>query len=102
VLHQAGFGDRDAACAYQALLFHTLGHVMLEAPYATLDPTQATAELTAGRVMYQSLPTRDYPNTAAVAPHLYGSDPLLDGLDLARDHPASRAASSPGRLEAPR
>ena len=46
---------------------------MLEAPYAALDPAQAAAELTASRLMYQSLPASNYPNTAAVAPHLYGS-----------------------------
>ena len=44
--------------------------------------------------MYQMLPAGEYPNTAAVAPHLYGSleeqfayglDRLLDGLGIARD-----------------
>jgi Tetracyclin repressor-like, C-terminal domain len=93
-LHQAGFEDGDAAHAYQALLFYTLGHAMLEAPHAALDPAQAAAELTASRLMYQALPADDYPNTAAVALHLYGSleeqfayglDRLLDGLDPARD-----------------
>jgi TetR/AcrR family tetracycline transcriptional repressor len=91
LLRQAGFDDGDAARAYQALLYYTLGHAMLEAPYAALDPNQAAAELTASRLMYQSLPAGDYPNTAAVAPHLYGSleeqftyglDRLLDGLGL--------------------
>jgi TetR/AcrR family transcriptional regulator, tetracycline repressor protein len=89
LLRQAGFNDRDAARAYQALLYYTLGHALLEAPYAALDPTQSTAELSAGRLMYQALPVSDYPNTAAVAFHLYGSleeqfsyglDRLLDGL----------------------
>jgi hypothetical protein len=46
---------------------------MLEAPYAALDPAQAAVELTASRVIYQMLPARDYPNTAAVAPHMYDS-----------------------------
>jgi len=92
LLRQAGFNDPDAARAYQALLYYTLGHALLEAPYAALDPTQSTAELTASRLMYQALPASDYPNTAAVASHLYGSleeqfsyglDRLLDGLGLA-------------------
>jgi TetR/AcrR family transcriptional regulator, tetracycline repressor protein len=91
LLRRGGFEDGAAAHAYQALLFYTSGYAMLEAWYAALDPTQAEAELTASRLMYQSLPAGDYPNTAAVAPHLYGSleeqfayglDRLLDGLGL--------------------
>jgi AcrR family transcriptional regulator len=94
LLRTAGFDDSGAAHAYQALLFYTLGHAMLEAPYAALGPAQAAVELTASRLMYQGLPARDYPNTAAVAPHLYGSleeqfayglDRLLDGLGIARN-----------------
>ena len=92
LFRQAGFNDRDAARAYQALLYYTLGHALLEARYAALDSTQSTAELTASRLMYQALPASDYPNTAAVASHLYGSleeqfsyglDRLLDGVGLA-------------------
>jgi Tetracyclin repressor-like, C-terminal domain len=91
LLRRAGF-DGDAARAYQALLFYTSGHAMLEAPYAALDPARAAAEVTSSRLMYQSLPSADYPNTVAVAPRLYGSleeqfsyglDRLLDGLGLA-------------------
>ncbi len=109
LLRQAGFNDRDAAQAYHALLCHTLGHAMLEAPYAALEPYEATAELTARRLMYQALPASQYPNIAAVAPHLYGSleaqfsyglDRLLDGLGLGADNPASLQASVP-RPEAP-
>lgn len=110
LLRQAGFDDGDAARAYQALLFYTLGHAMLEAPYAALEPEQAATELTASRVTYASLPPSRYPNIAAVAPHLYGSpdeqfayglDRLLDGLGLgAGGHPAPRSSHSPGRLEA--
>lgn len=92
MLRQAGYNDGDAARAYHALLYYTLGHAMLEAPYAALDPTQAITELTASRMMYQTLAASEYPNTAAVAPYLYGSleeqfsyglDRLLDGLGLA-------------------
>ena len=91
LLRQAGFNDRDAARAHQALLYYTLGHALLEAPYAALDPSQSTTELNS-RLMYQALPASDYPNTAAAAPHLYrsleeqfsyGLDRLLDGLGLA-------------------
>jgi TetR/AcrR family transcriptional regulator, tetracycline repressor protein len=91
LLRQAGYNHRDAARAYQALLYYTLGHAMLEAHYAALEPSQAITELTASRMMYQSLPASEYPNTAAAAPYLYGSleeqfsyglDRLLDGLGL--------------------
>jgi TetR/AcrR family tetracycline transcriptional repressor len=109
LLRQAGFSDRDAARAYQALLFYTLSQAMLEAPYAVLGPEQAAAELQASRLLYASLPASRYPNTAAVAPHLYGSleeqfayglDRLLDGLGLGADaHPALRPAQGPGQLE---
>ena len=44
LLGPAGFDDGSAAHAYQALLFYTLGHAMVEAPYAALDPAQATVE----------------------------------------------------------
>lgn len=108
LLRQAGFDDGDAARAYQTLLFYTLGHAMLEAPYAALEPEQAAAELTASRLSYASLSPSRYPNTAAVAPHLYGSldeqfayglDRLLDGLGLgAGGHPAARSGQRPGRL----
>jgi TetR/AcrR family tetracycline transcriptional repressor len=101
LLRQAGFSDQDAARAYQALLFYTLGHAMLEAPYAALDPEQAAAELAASRLTYVSLPASRYPNTAAVAPYLYGSlaeqftyglNRLLDGLGLGvGDRPAAQA-----------
>jgi AcrR family transcriptional regulator len=115
LLRQAGFDDGDAARAYQALLYYTLGHAMLEAPYAALDPNQAAAELTASRLMYQSLPAGDYSNTAAVAPYLYGSleeqfayglDRLLDGLGLAATAqysgpPRTRSLAAPRRGGAP-
>ena len=105
LLRQAGLDDGDAARAYQALLYYTLGHATLEAPYAALDPAQAAAELTASRLMYQALPASDYPNTAAVASHMYGSleeqftyglDRLLDGLGLAGGHPVDRTTAHDG------
>jgi len=64
--------------------------------------------------MYQTLPSGEYPNTAAVAPHLYGSleeqfayglDRLLDGLAITRDRPATPGGSCPppgGGAEPPR
>jgi AcrR family transcriptional regulator len=106
LLRQAGLGDHDAARAYQALVFYTLGHAMLEAPYAALDPDQAAGELDANRQMYASLPASRYPNATAVAPHLYGSleeqfafglNRLLDGLGMgAGDCPGA----GPDQLEA--
>jgi hypothetical protein len=45
LLRQAGHSDADAARIYQTLLFYTLGHVALEAPYAALDPEQAADEV---------------------------------------------------------
>jgi TetR/AcrR family tetracycline transcriptional repressor len=110
LLRQVGLDDGDVAYAYQGLLFYTLGHAMIEAPYAALDPAQAAAELTTSRLMYQTLPSGEYPNTAAVAPHLYGSleeqfayglDRLLDGLAITRDRPATPAAPAHRRAEAP-
>jgi TetR/AcrR family tetracycline transcriptional repressor len=108
LLRQAGLSDRDAARAYQALLFYTLSQAMLEAPYAALGPEKAAAELAASRLVYAALPASRYPNIAAVAPYLYGSldeqfthglDRLLDGLGLtAGTHPAPQAATSPERL----
>jgi TetR/AcrR family transcriptional regulator, tetracycline repressor protein len=105
LLRQAGFSDPDAARAYQALLFYTLGHAMLEAPYAALDPDQAAAELTASRLIHQSLPASRYPSTAAVAAHLYGAldeqfryglNRLLDGLGLLADDHTSIATPGSG------
>jgi TetR/AcrR family transcriptional regulator, tetracycline repressor protein len=107
LLRSAGFDDGGAAHAYQALLFYTLGHAMVEAPYAALDPAQVAVELAASRGMYQMLPAREYPNTAAVAPHLYdslekqfayGLDRLLDGLGITRDVPSlPLSPGQPGR-----
>jgi TetR/AcrR family transcriptional regulator, tetracycline repressor protein len=110
LLRQAGLSDQDTARAYQALLSYTLGHAMLEAPYAALDPEQAAAELAASRLGQASLPANRYPNIAAVAPHLYGSleeqftyglDRLLDGLGLgAGDHiPMTTPASGPPTIQ---
>ncbi len=46
---------------------------MLDAPYATLDPGQATVELAASRAMYPMLAAGEYPNTAAVCTPLHDS-----------------------------
>jgi AcrR family transcriptional regulator len=103
LLHQAGIGDHDAARAYRALVFYTLGHAMLEAPYAALDPADAANEREASRLMYESLSASRYPNTVVAASDLYGSldeqfayglDRLLDGLGfLASDRPSTTAAT---------
>jgi TetR/AcrR family transcriptional regulator, tetracycline repressor protein len=99
LLRQAGSSDQDAARAYQTLLFYTLSHAMLESPYAAAGPERAAAELAASRLTLASRPASRYPNTAAVAAHLYqsldeqftyGLDRLLDGLGLgAGDRPAT-------------
>jgi TetR/AcrR family transcriptional regulator, tetracycline repressor protein len=110
LLRQAGLADRDAARAYQALLFYTLSHAMLEAPYAALGPEQAAAELQASRLLYASLPASRYPNTAAVAPHLdgpleeqftYGLDRLLDGLRLEAGNRPATTAPPPAPSQGP-
>ena len=104
LLRRAGFGDQDAARAYQALLFYTLSHAMLEAPYTALGPERAAAELAASRLTLASLPASRYPNTAAVASHLYqsldeqftyGLDRLLDGLGLEASGRSATTASPP-------
>ena len=104
LLRQAGFSDQDAARAYQALLFYTLSHAMLEAPYAALGHEQAAAELQASRLTLASLPASRYPNTAAVASHLYGPldeqftyglDRLLDGLGLGAGAHAATTTPAP-------
>ena len=104
LLRQAGLGDQDIVPAYQALLFYTLGHAMLEASYAALDPEQAAAELAAGRMLYASLPASRYADAAAVAPDLYGSldeqftyglDRLLDGLGLGAGDRRATTAPTP-------
>jgi hypothetical protein len=60
-------------------------------------PAQAVVELAATRVMYQTLPTREYPQHRGRCPRLYGLleeqfayglDRLLDGLGITRDVPS--------------
>jgi hypothetical protein len=77
---------------------------MLEAPYTALGPEQAAAELAASRLTLASLPASRYPNTAAVASHLYqsldeqftyGLDRLLDGLGLEAGDRRATTASPP-------
>ena len=72
---------------------------MVEAPYAALDPAQATVELAASRVMYQMLPAGEYPNTAAVAPHLYGS--LEEQFAYGLDHLGPRPTPGQARVGNP-
>lgn len=71
-LRKAGFDDRETASAYHALLYYTLGHAALEAPYAQMDPETAGEVVAETRVFYLAQSPEHYPNTAAVAPHLYG------------------------------
>lgn len=108
LLRAAGLDIEPAAAAYQALLFYTLGHALLEAPYAApagaglaatrpnsparpdnaAQPAGAAPANPAGFLVPQG-----FPDLAAAAPYLYadlpgqyhhGLDLLLDGLGLSR------------------
>ena len=90
----AGFDERETAAAYHALLYFTLGHAALEAPYVQMGDEKATAIIAETRGYYLAQPPEQYPHVAAVAPHLYGDldeqfdyglERLLDGLETALD-----------------
>ena len=90
----AGFDQRETAAAYHTLLYYTLGHAALEAPYAQMGDEEANAIIAATRGFYLAQPPEQYPYLAAVAPHLYGAldeqftyglERLLDGLQTALD-----------------
>lgn len=87
ILRGAGLSDADTAAHYQALLFYTLGHALLEAPFAATRPPQAhTAadEQAQARDTLAMLPAGRYPNLTAVAPRFYTDmeAQFLHGLDL--------------------
>ena len=83
-LRDAGLSGQDTARAYQALLNYTLGHALLEAPFALMTTDQAEdlrARVRAGLAVLE--PDR-YPHVSAVAPYLYTDmdTQYLYGLDL--------------------
>lgn len=92
LLRAAGLDEAETGAAYQALLNYTLGHALLEAPYALMTPDQVQTHRARSRARFAALPTDRYPNIAAVAPrfytdldaqYLYGLDLLLSAIPLA-------------------
>ena len=95
-LRDSGLDDTAAAATYQALLNYTLGHALLEAPYALMTPQQVEAERAGVRAGFAALPADHYPNVIAVAPrfytdmdtqYLYGLDLLLNAVPNHRHSP---------------
>ena len=90
LLSGVGLDAAAATAAYQALLFYTLGHALLEAPYALMGPDATDRERQEVRdQLATSSPGRDH--LAAAATHLYtdmdrqfryGLDLMLTGLGL--------------------
>lgn len=93
LLSGAGLDAATAAAAYQALLFYTLGHALLEAPYAVMDAGAAEQERQQVRdQLAGSAP--GHGALAEAATHLYtemdrqfryGLDLMIAGLSLRTD-----------------
>ena len=92
LLSGAGLDAATAAAAYQALLFYTLGHALLEAPYALMGPDATGTERQQVRDQLAA-PAPGHDHLAAAAPRLYtdmdrqfryGLDLMLTGLGLRR------------------
>ena len=90
LLSGAGLDPAAAAAAYQALLFYTLGHALLEAPYALMGPDATSQERQQVRDQLATSPP-GHDHLAAAAPRLYtdmdrqfryGLDLMLTGLGL--------------------
>ena len=90
LLSGAGLDAATAAAAYQALLFYTLGHALLEAPYALMGPDPTGTERQQVRDQLAA-PPPGHDHLAAAAPRLYtdmdrqfryGLDLMLTGLGL--------------------
>ena len=83
-LREAGLDDAAAAASYQALLNYTLGHALLEAPYALMSPEQVEHERALVRAGLAALPPGRYPNVTALATSFYTDmdAQFLYGLDL--------------------
>ncbi len=106
----AGLDSAAIAKAYQALVQFTLGAAYLQSALSQLTPEQQDDRGRALRLMYESLPASRYPNTTAVAQHLFrspdesfefGLRAMLDGLATqvatAQDATAPTARSPQGR-----
>jgi TetR/AcrR family transcriptional regulator, tetracycline repressor protein len=94
ILREAGFGNRDAARAWRALLSYTLGFQGFAAADASGDWAQRV------RTAIASLAPEDYPMLAANADAViavlvadsefdWGLERLLDGLELTLDRAAA-------------
>lgn len=93
-LRSVGFDESSTPRAFQALLTFVLGAVALEAPYLS-SPNAISEKAKRMRLAYETLPKSQYPNTVAMAEHLfiddadeqfaYGLDLLLEGLRQQRD-----------------
>jgi hypothetical protein len=90
LLAGAGLDAATSAAAYQALLFYTLGHALLEAPYALMGPDATGTERQQARDQFTASPP-GHDHLATAAPHLYtdmdrqfryGLDLMLTGLGL--------------------
>ena len=90
LLAGAGLDAATAAAAYQALLFYTLGHALLEAPYALMGPDATGQERQQVRDQLAAS-SPGHGHLAAAAPRLYtdmdrqfryGLDLMLTGLGL--------------------
>jgi TetR/AcrR family tetracycline transcriptional repressor len=73
VLLTAGLTPKDAAQAYQAVLFYALGFAVLEQPFAS-SPDGGVAQQGDTHRVLAALPAQAYPNIAAAIDHLYGPD----------------------------
>ena len=90
LLSGAGLDAAAAAAAYQALLFYTLGHALLEAPYALMGPDATGQERQQVRDQLATS-SPGHGHLTAAAPRLYtdmdrqfryGLDLMLTGLGL--------------------
>ena len=88
LLSGAGLDDTAAAAAYQALLFYTLGHALLEAPYALMGPDATGQERRRVRDQLATSPP-GHDHLAAAAPRLYTDmdRQFRYGLDLMPHRP---------------
>ena len=87
ILRSAGLSDESTAAAYQALLFYTLGHSVLEAPFTATNSAAGEAvetERGQAREAFALLPAGQYPTLSAIAPLFYRDmdAQFLHGLDL--------------------
>ncbi|HEY3142471.1 MAG TPA: TetR/AcrR family transcriptional regulator [Acidimicrobiales bacterium] len=83
-LRGVGFDEHETPRVFQSLLTYVLGAVALEAPYLS-SPALREQKADAMRLVYESLPASVFPNTMAMADHLFILDPEAQftyGLEL--------------------